>query len=295
MIVSASGNCSSTRPQLVEDVEAVDAAEGPEVEDDDASAQVGERQRPAAGVEPATADELGRADLDARAQRAASPGRHESLRSASTGKVRAPLQRRRGVDVDAQHLLVKARGGENLPGGVDDLRVTAHLVARRACRRCCTGARRTGPRPRGPAPSSVQWATRLRGHAAGMTKTSAPPVEQRAGRARGSAGRSRWRGRRARCAGSDGHVDDDEVPPASMRRARPRRSRSGGSCGRSRRARRRARRRGWCSRGRGRRPRRRRPARRSNRRAAVTPASRAAAPALRDGPSTASARSSQRV
>ena len=72
------------RTQLVEDVEAVDTAEGPEVENEDATPEVGQRQGPSAGVEPATADELGSPDLD--------PGpegwlsRHRSRRSASTGK-----------------------------------------------------------------------------------------------------------------------------------------------------------------------------------------------------------------
>src|SRR5690606_2772448 len=47
---------------LVEHVQAVDAAEGPEVEDHGLAAQVGEGQVAAAGVEPAAADELGRTD-----------------------------------------------------------------------------------------------------------------------------------------------------------------------------------------------------------------------------------------
>ena len=48
--------------QLVEDVQAVDAAEGPEVEDDDLAAQVREGDVDAPGVEPAASDELGGAD-----------------------------------------------------------------------------------------------------------------------------------------------------------------------------------------------------------------------------------------
>ncbi|MNW52342.1 hypothetical protein D3C74_298580 [compost metagenome] len=48
--------------QLVEDVQAVDAAERPEVEDDDPAAQVRERDVAAARVEPAAPDELGGAD-----------------------------------------------------------------------------------------------------------------------------------------------------------------------------------------------------------------------------------------
>src|SRR5215469_10099113 len=46
------------RPQLVEHVKAVDAAERPEVEQHDLAAQVGERQIPTTGVEPAAALEL---------------------------------------------------------------------------------------------------------------------------------------------------------------------------------------------------------------------------------------------
>ena len=72
-------------PVLDEHVEAVDAAEGPEVEEDDATTQVGERERPAAGVEPATSDELGGPDLDPRSQRLRAR-RHVSLRSGRTGK-----------------------------------------------------------------------------------------------------------------------------------------------------------------------------------------------------------------
>ena len=41
------------RAQLVEDVQAVDAAEGPEVEQDDLAAQVGQREGATPGVEPA--------------------------------------------------------------------------------------------------------------------------------------------------------------------------------------------------------------------------------------------------
>jgi hypothetical protein len=50
--------------QFVEDVEAVDAAERPEVEEDDLSAQVGKGQILAAGVHPPATDEFGRTDLD---------------------------------------------------------------------------------------------------------------------------------------------------------------------------------------------------------------------------------------
>src|SRR3546814_8537941 len=46
------------RAQLVEDVQAVDAAEGPEVEQHEASAELAQGQR-AGGVEPAAAAELG--------------------------------------------------------------------------------------------------------------------------------------------------------------------------------------------------------------------------------------------
>ena len=49
------------RPQLVQDVQAVDATAGPEVEQDDASAQLGEGDSAATGVEPDIADEFGRA------------------------------------------------------------------------------------------------------------------------------------------------------------------------------------------------------------------------------------------
>src|SRR5699024_8164821 len=52
------------RAQLVEDVEAVDAAEGPEVQQDDLAAQVRQGQLLAAGVHPPAADEFGGADLD---------------------------------------------------------------------------------------------------------------------------------------------------------------------------------------------------------------------------------------
>src|SRR3546814_11791701 len=47
------------RSQLVQDVQAVDAAERPEVEDDDLAAQVRERDVLPAGVEPPAAHELG--------------------------------------------------------------------------------------------------------------------------------------------------------------------------------------------------------------------------------------------
>ena len=50
------------RPQLVEDVQAVHAAEGPEVQQQEASAEVRDGVRRPAGVEPATAVELGGAD-----------------------------------------------------------------------------------------------------------------------------------------------------------------------------------------------------------------------------------------
>ena len=46
------------RAQLVEHVQAVDTAEGEEVQQDDLPSQVGQRERPAAGVEPAAAVEL---------------------------------------------------------------------------------------------------------------------------------------------------------------------------------------------------------------------------------------------
>ena len=45
--------------QLVQDVQAVDAAERPEVDDDDLAAQVGQGEVAAAGVQPAAPDELG--------------------------------------------------------------------------------------------------------------------------------------------------------------------------------------------------------------------------------------------
>jgi hypothetical protein len=48
--------------QLVQHVQAVDATEGPEVEDHDLPPQVGEGDVVAAGVEPAPPDECGRAD-----------------------------------------------------------------------------------------------------------------------------------------------------------------------------------------------------------------------------------------
>jgi hypothetical protein len=47
------------RAQLGQDVQAVHAAEGPEVEQDHLAAQVGQRELPAAGVEPAAAAQLG--------------------------------------------------------------------------------------------------------------------------------------------------------------------------------------------------------------------------------------------
>jgi hypothetical protein len=50
------------RAQLVEDVQAVDAAEGPEIQDDNLAPQLRERHAAAAGVQPAAADQLGRAD-----------------------------------------------------------------------------------------------------------------------------------------------------------------------------------------------------------------------------------------
>jgi len=56
------------RPQLVQHVEAVDAAERPEVEDDDPATQAAEGDLGAAGVEPAPADQLGRPHAGPRAQ-----------------------------------------------------------------------------------------------------------------------------------------------------------------------------------------------------------------------------------
>nr|WP_229230440.1 hypothetical protein [Corynebacterium cyclohexanicum] len=50
------------RAQLVQDVEAVDAAEGPEIKEDDLPAQRRQIQLRAAGVEPRAAAELARAD-----------------------------------------------------------------------------------------------------------------------------------------------------------------------------------------------------------------------------------------
>jgi len=50
------------RAQLVEDVQAVDAAERPEVEQDEAATEVSDRQR-GGGVEPAAAGQLGGADM----------------------------------------------------------------------------------------------------------------------------------------------------------------------------------------------------------------------------------------
>jgi hypothetical protein len=55
------------RAQLVDDVQAVDAAEGPEVEQDDPAAQVGEGQAPPARVEPPAPAQLGSADPGCRA------------------------------------------------------------------------------------------------------------------------------------------------------------------------------------------------------------------------------------
>jgi hypothetical protein len=52
------------RAQLVEDVQAVDAAERPEVEQDEATSQVADGQR-GGGVEPAAAGELGSTDTHA--------------------------------------------------------------------------------------------------------------------------------------------------------------------------------------------------------------------------------------
>src|SRR5450756_931699 len=48
--------------QLVQDMQAVDAAEGPEVEQDDLAAQVGQREVTAAGVQPAASEQLRRAN-----------------------------------------------------------------------------------------------------------------------------------------------------------------------------------------------------------------------------------------
>src|SRR4051794_17800916 len=50
------------RTQLIEHVQAVHTAEGPEVEETEASAEVRERHIPTAGVQPAAASELWRAD-----------------------------------------------------------------------------------------------------------------------------------------------------------------------------------------------------------------------------------------
>jgi hypothetical protein len=54
------------RPKLVEDMQAVDAAERPEVEQDEAAAQVGQAQG-ALGVQPPSSVELGRSDAGAAA------------------------------------------------------------------------------------------------------------------------------------------------------------------------------------------------------------------------------------
>ena len=62
------------RTQLVDHVQAVDAAEGPEVEEDEAAAQVRETHGRAAGVQPSAPGEFGRAD--AREDRHASQPRH---------------------------------------------------------------------------------------------------------------------------------------------------------------------------------------------------------------------------
>lgn len=71
------GELALDRPQLVEHVEAVDAAERPEVQDDDPSAQALQRQLSAAGVEPAPPDELGGAHPGAGTQGCRSGlGRH---------------------------------------------------------------------------------------------------------------------------------------------------------------------------------------------------------------------------
>ena len=50
------------RPQFLQDVQAADAAEGPEVEDHHATAQAGQAQRFAAGVQPPSAGQLRRPD-----------------------------------------------------------------------------------------------------------------------------------------------------------------------------------------------------------------------------------------
>jgi len=50
------------RAQLGQDVQAVHAAEGPEVEQDDLATQVGQRELAATGVQPAAAAQLGGAD-----------------------------------------------------------------------------------------------------------------------------------------------------------------------------------------------------------------------------------------
>jgi hypothetical protein len=80
------------RPQLVEHVKTVNAAERPEVEQDDASAELGERQGVAAGVEPAPADQLGRPNPDVSAHEKAGAGRQgpESRRATSPPRTGRP-------------------------------------------------------------------------------------------------------------------------------------------------------------------------------------------------------------
>ena len=52
------------RSQLIQDVQAVHATKGPEVENHDATTQIGQAQRVSAGVQPTTADQLGSPNPD---------------------------------------------------------------------------------------------------------------------------------------------------------------------------------------------------------------------------------------
>ncbi len=100
------------RAQLVQDVQAVDAAEGPEVEQHDLAAQSGQGQVLAAGVQPVPAGQLGCPHPAAPRSRREIGGRHGAIQPPGH---RPPSQRVQKEGLDRYRDLGYCSGTENDP------------------------------------------------------------------------------------------------------------------------------------------------------------------------------------
>ena len=136
------------RPQLVEDVQAVHAAERPEVEQHEAAAQVAQRNR-AVGVEPAAAHQLGGADAGVRFTPPSLPIARNRSAAARAVRDRGGAHVRQARCPRAA--LRRGRsGGHPHPGGVLTPPLPAHGSAGRP-RAVVAGHHRE------PAPEGVGW------------------------------------------------------------------------------------------------------------------------------------------